>query len=222
MLPDEPHAPRAQLGIDLLRHAAHPLGLKQQRHQTRASSRSPRRTGTSHATPADTAGQHVRGPSRSRRGRDRLHVRPRRPRRVPPAHPRPGRTPRRAADREAAVLPDPRDRQTREDLGKTLRLWKTAILAYFDTDGASIGGAEAINGIIELGRRIARGFRTFEHYRLRRLLITGVLDVAPHSTLKSHINAQASENGTRNGPIAMLSGAFTNASRLHAFLDAIY
>ncbi|WP_193119640.1 transposase, partial [Brachybacterium tyrofermentans] len=52
-------------------------------------------------------------------------------------------------------------------LGKTLRRWKKAILAYFDTDGASNGGTEAINGIIELGRRIARGFRNFEHYRLR-------------------------------------------------------
>ena len=38
VLPDEPHAPRAQLGIDLLRHAVHPSGLKQQRHQTRADS----------------------------------------------------------------------------------------------------------------------------------------------------------------------------------------
>src|SRR5690606_23956212 len=37
-LPDEPHAPRAQLGIDLLRHAVHPSGLKQQRHQTWADS----------------------------------------------------------------------------------------------------------------------------------------------------------------------------------------
>lgn len=38
VLAHQPHAPRAQLGIDLLRHAVHPLGLKQQRHQTRADS----------------------------------------------------------------------------------------------------------------------------------------------------------------------------------------
>ena len=38
VLPDEPHAPRAQLGIDLLRHAVHRSGLKQQRHQTWAGS----------------------------------------------------------------------------------------------------------------------------------------------------------------------------------------
>ena len=68
-------------------------------------------------------------------------------------------------------------------LGKTLRRWKTAFLAYFDTDGASNGGTEAINGIIELGRRIARGFRSFEHYRLRMLLITGGLDASPHTQL---------------------------------------
>ena len=68
-------------------------------------------------------------------------------------------------------------------LGKTLRRWRTAFLAYFDTDGASNGGTEAINGLIELGRRIARGFRNFEHYRLRMLLITGGLDASPHTQL---------------------------------------
>src|SRR5699024_11388630 len=41
----EPHAPRAQLGIDLLRHAIHPLGLKQQRHQTPDGSETLRRRG---------------------------------------------------------------------------------------------------------------------------------------------------------------------------------
>src|SRR5699024_5314659 len=42
VLAHEPHAPRAQLGIDLLRHAVYPLGLKQQRHQTRDGSPHPR------------------------------------------------------------------------------------------------------------------------------------------------------------------------------------
>ena len=68
-------------------------------------------------------------------------------------------------------------------LGKTLRRWKSALLAYFDTDGASNGGTEAINGVIELGRRIARGFRNYEHYRLRTLLIAGGLDASPHTQL---------------------------------------
>ena len=60
-------------------------------------------------------------------------------------------------------------------LGKTLRRWRTAFLAYFDTDGASNGGTEAINGLIELHRRIARGFRNRDNYRLRMLLIAGGL-----------------------------------------------
>jgi transposase len=44
------------------------------------------------------------------------------------------------------------------------------VLAYFDTGGISNGGTEAINLIIEKTRRLAHGFRTFEHYRLRILL----------------------------------------------------
>jgi len=52
---------------------------------------------------------------------------------------------------------------------------------YFDTDGASNGGTEAINGLIELHRRIARGFRNLENYRLRMLLIGGGLTWSPHA-----------------------------------------
>ena len=64
-------------------------------------------------------------------------------------------------------------------LGRTLRQWKDAFLAYFDTGRASNGGTEAINGLIELHRRIARGFRNRENYRLRMLLIGGGLPVPP-------------------------------------------
>ena len=60
-------------------------------------------------------------------------------------------------------------------LGKTLKQWRTAFLANFTTDGASNGGTEAINGLIELARRVARGFRNRENYRLRMLLIGGGL-----------------------------------------------
>jgi transposase len=55
-------------------------------------------------------------------------------------------------------------------LGRTLKAWKTQVLAYFDTDGVSNGGTEAINLIIEKVRRLAHGFRDFNHYRLRILL----------------------------------------------------
>ncbi|MFI7744933.1 transposase [Kocuria sp. HR5S1] len=58
-------------------------------------------------------------------------------------------------------------------LGRTLRRWRAAILAYFDTAGASNGPTEAINGVIETMRRVARGFRNFDNYRLRALLAAG-------------------------------------------------
>ena len=54
-------------------------------------------------------------------------------------------------------------------LGRTLASWRKEYLAYFDTDGVSNGGTEAINGLIELHRRIARGLTNFENYRLRML-----------------------------------------------------
>ncbi len=41
--------------------------------------------------------------------------------------------------------------------------------------GANNGGAESINGLIELARRVARGFRNPDNDRLRMLLIGGGL-----------------------------------------------
>ncbi len=64
-------------------------------------------------------------------------------------------------------------------LGKTLKGWREAFLAYFDTRRSSNGGTEAINGLIELHRRVARGFRNRDNYRLRMLLIGGGLS-HPH------------------------------------------
>lgn len=60
-------------------------------------------------------------------------------------------------------------------LGRTLRAWRTHVMARFATDEAgagrvSNGGTEAINLLIEKVRRLAHGFRTFEHYRLGRVL----------------------------------------------------
>ena len=60
-------------------------------------------------------------------------------------------------------------------LGKTLKTWQAEFIGYFDTAGASNGGTEAVNGLIELHRRIARGFRNRDNYRLRMLLIGGGL-----------------------------------------------
>jgi transposase len=55
-------------------------------------------------------------------------------------------------------------------LGRTLRAWRAQLLAYFDTSGVSNGGTEAINLIIEKVRRLAHGFKDFDHYRLRIML----------------------------------------------------
>jgi transposase len=63
-------------------------------------------------------------------------------------------------------------------LGTTLRRWRSELLGYFDTAGASNGGTDAVNGLIELHRRIARGFRKRDNYRLRMLLIGGGLTMA--------------------------------------------
>lgn len=61
-------------------------------------------------------------------------------------------------------------------LGRTLKRWRDAFLGYFATSGANNGGTEAINGLIELHRRIARGFRNPDNYRLRMLLTGGGLN----------------------------------------------
>jgi transposase len=55
-------------------------------------------------------------------------------------------------------------------LGRTLRAWRAQVLAYFDTSGVSNGGTEAINLIIEKVRRLAHGFKDFDHYGLRIML----------------------------------------------------
>lgn len=59
-------------------------------------------------------------------------------------------------------------------LGRTLRSWRTEVLAYFDDDparyGISNGGTEASNLIIEKTRRLAHGFRNVGNYRIRILL----------------------------------------------------
>lgn len=47
-------------------------------------------------------------------------------------------------------------------LGRALRTWRTTILIYLATDRSSNSGVEAVNGIIELGRRITHGCRVLE------------------------------------------------------------
>jgi transposase len=61
-------------------------------------------------------------------------------------------------------------------LGRTLGTWSQTILAYLTT-GATNGGTEAVNGLIELHRRLARGFKNRSNCRLRMLLIGGGLNL---------------------------------------------
>ena len=61
-------------------------------------------------------------------------------------------------------------------LGRTLRKWRTPFLAYPTTERSNNGDTEAVNGLIELARGVARGFTDFDNHRLRTLLIEGGLD----------------------------------------------
>lgn len=59
-------------------------------------------------------------------------------------------------------------------LGRTLRRWRSAILSHFDTHRRGIQRpTEAINGVIELMSRVARGFRILGNNRLLALLSAG-------------------------------------------------
>ncbi|MDV8001438.1 transposase [Rhodococcus sp. IEGM 1408] len=83
-------------------------------------------------------------------------------------------TGRSAAEKVLATLPScPIPEIAR--LGRALRKWKDSFLAYWTTDRSNNGGTEAINGLIELNRRLARGYRNRDNYRLRMLLIAGGL-----------------------------------------------
>jgi hypothetical protein len=59
-------------------------------------------------------------------------------------------------------------------LARTLDIWRSELLAYFDTGGLSNGPTEAINALIKKIKRIGHGFRNFTNYRLRLLLHCGV------------------------------------------------
>ena len=60
-------------------------------------------------------------------------------------------------------------------LGRTLKQWRTPILAWHIT-GASNGPTEGLNSIIKKIKRVAAGFTEFAHYRTRILLAIGGCD----------------------------------------------
>jgi transposase len=53
---------------------------------------------------------------------------------------------------------------------------ETEYLAYCSTDGIWNGGAETVNNLIEMARRVARSFTNPNNYRLAMLLIGGAFD----------------------------------------------
>jgi hypothetical protein len=75
------------------------------------------------------------------------------------------------------------------------------VLARFDTHQISNGGTEAVNLIIEKTRRLAHGFRTFDHYRLRILLARlrppAIPTPEPCLIPKSHQSGRSSSRRTR-------------------------
>ena len=58
-------------------------------------------------------------------------------------------------------------------LGRTLHAWRTELCAHFDHRDVSNGPTENLNLKIKNTKRIARGYRNFDHYRLRLLLNHG-------------------------------------------------
>lgn len=66
-----------------------------------------------------------------------------------------------------------------QSLGNTLARWRTEILNHHRT-GASNGPTEALNLCIKQVKRAGRGFRCFDHYRLRVLLHTGGINWTQH------------------------------------------
>jgi Transposase len=104
-------------------------------------------------------------------------------------------------------------------LGRTLRAWRTQILAYCTTDGASNGGTEAINGLIEKSRRIAHGFRNFTNYRLPTTDPARHRRHTPLATGSNHLSTRAAwwPAHTQGRPDLLLptGGRTRRSQRLH-------
>ena len=80
-----------------------------------------------------------------------------------------------ARTRAAALITDLRDCPIAElaRLGRTLHAWQVELCAHFDHPDVSNGPTENLNLKIKNTKRIAGGYRNFDHYRLRLLLNHG-------------------------------------------------
>jgi transposase len=63
------------------------------------------------------------------------------------------------------------------NLAKTIRQHWDGILAYFDTHMTS-AAIEAVNGVIQLAKRMARGFKNFVYFRTAAYHRAGKLTLA--------------------------------------------
>lgn len=68
-------------------------------------------------------------------------------------------------------------------LGRTIKKWKAQICSWH-LSHVSNGPTEAINNLVKRVKRVAFGFRRFDHYRIRSLLYAG----RPNWTLLDTIN----------------------------------
>ncbi|MFR9804119.1 ISL3 family transposase [Pseudonocardia sp. RS010] len=80
-----------------------------------------------------------------------------------------------ARTRAAALIIDLRECPIGElaRLGRTLHAWRVELCAHFDHADVSNGPTENLNLKIKNAKRTARGYRNFDHYRLRLLLNHG-------------------------------------------------
>jgi transposase len=83
----------------------------------------------------------------------------------------PARARARTADLVAALRTCPIAELAR--LGRTLHVWREELAAHFDHPTVSNGPTENLNLKIKNTKRLARGYRNFDHYRLRLLLNHG-------------------------------------------------
>jgi transposase len=62
------------------------------------------------------------------------------------------------------------------ELARTLKRHREGVLAYMETKLTN-GLMEAVNGLLQLAKRIARGFRNFHYFRLAAYLKAGGLNL---------------------------------------------
>ena len=99
---------------------------------------------------------------------------------LPPSHTRPRPTPGRSSHPALTSLSHPRNRSPR---GEPYASGRTHSMTTSTPTEPATGPQKPSTDIIELGRRIARGYRNPTSYQLRMLLIAGGLDASTHTQL---------------------------------------